>query len=437
MNETVFRSVGILVELAKLFLVVCGVLEFKIKNKWATTITIVVAVGINSVVGIVIIGAYNFFSGAVCISIVAFSVCGKKKVIYGLLSYIIICMVDLLMTSIPISFMNMSWEQLHGNKFLTIGINSVSIIIFLSVIVIKLTCHKKISDIVQNVRTLHLVAIFVGFFMYLSFMTPLVLDASVITSTQNGKALFMFALGICVLIFVGSCIAFIASSNAKERLEEIIIIKDEIAKQKEIYDKTLFTKNEEIRRFRHDINNKIYCMHLLLREGKYEELESCFKQIDEEISDFEIEIQTGSELLNAIANNILKEYKNKGVIVNWKGRILDEINMSAVDLSTIFSNLLRNAFEAAALCDQEKRVDVVVVTLRTSLSVTIKNTFTSDLTIVNGAIKTGKSDKEKHGYGLQNVNHCVEARNGLIEYIQDGNLFIVELMLPNVLGIDF
>lgn len=430
-----YRNIALLVELTKLFLVICGVLEYRIKNKWITVISVVVTMCISSALAsVVVIGAYNFFCGIACICIVALSISGKKRVIYCVLSYTAVSIVDLLLGYAAFYFIDISRTQYYESKNLMIVLNSISISIILIILLVKSVHKKSLKHIIQEMKTTQLLMIAVGLMGYLIFITYLFVAEPVINSTHFRTNVFTFVLAIGGLVFVGIFIALVISHNSKEHFKQISAMQKEIARRKDEYDIILSSKNDAIRKFKHDIKDNMFCMHLLLKDKRYDELEAYYNQIDAAISDFDIEIQTGNKLLNAIANSMLEEYKGTDVVVNWKGQLPEKINMSELDLSTIFSNLLRNAFEATALCEQEKSIDVIVKISGVSMFVIIKNTFSGNLTVVDGVIRTSKSDKENHGYVCQNVNSCVETYNGSIKYSNDDKYFIVELVLPYVLN---
>lgn len=434
MNEIVYRNIALLVELTKLFLVICGILEYRIKRKPIVAISVVFAMCISSALaGVIVISAYSFFSGVACISIVILSISGRKRILYCALSYTAICVVDLMVGNIAFFLMDISRTQYYESKYLMIGMNSISILIYLVVLVVKFICNKRIANIIQNTKTLQLVLFFVGLMASLLYITPLAFDKSVISSTDFRQSFFSFALVIGGLVFIGIYIALVISNNSRDYFKAIIATKEEIARQKEEYDIILSSKNDEIRKFKHDIKDKMFCLHLLLDDKRYDELEVYFNQIDAVISDFEIDIQTGNKLLNAIANSLFKEYKSTDVVVNWKGQLPEKINMSDLDLSTIFSNLLRNAFEATMLCEQDKSIDVTIKILDISIFVTVKNTFSGNLTIVDGVIATNKRDKKNHGYGCLNIKDCVESYNGSVKYSNNDKYFIAEVALPFVL----
>lgn len=427
MSEILFRNSVLIIEFVKLFLVVCGVLEYPIKSKWYTATLVVIAMCITSALaGVVHIDAFNFFIGVACIILVALSVVGKKKSIYSLLSYTAICVVDLTLVAVPLFIMNIGREQLHEDNYIMLGINSMSVIVIFIILIFKLARKKKVFDITQNIKTRQLLACFIGLFACLLYMTPLVLDQSFINSTNLIRNVFTLSLTISGLVFMGIYVALIISNNTKKHLEEILDLKNK-------YDKMMLSKNDEIRAFKHDIRDKLYCMQLLLDDEKYVELHKSLNELNAVIPSFEIKIQTGNRLLNAIANSLLDDYKDNNITVDWKGQLPEEINISALDMSAIFFNLLRNAFEATALCEPEKNISVVVQTLNTDIFVTIKNTFTNNLTVVDGEINTSKIDKKNHGYGLRNVDNCVKKYNGIVEYSHDNTCFTVEMILRNVL----
>jgi sensor histidine kinase regulating citrate/malate metabolism len=93
------------------------------------------------------------------------------------------------------------------------------------------------------------------------------------------------------------------------------------------------------------------------------------KKLVKKKEQFSIEIQSGSDIVNAIANNLIEENRDNGISVRWIGALPPQLNISNMDLCTVFSNILTNAFETAAPLPNDKIIEVTVKILRVNLCI--------------------------------------------------------------------
>ncbi len=204
---------------------------------------------------------------------------------------------------------------------------------------------------------------------------------------------------------------------------------EKLLKSQEEYYTMLLEKEEETKKFRHDIQNHIYCMHTLLNNKDYDELGRYFKRMDSDLKNLKGGIHTGNSLVNAIVNSIKNKYSD--VKINWKGDIPINLCLSSMDLCTIFSNLISNAFEAACQADK-KEVDVSIKVIETKLLIVVSNYTKEKPDIIDGKIKSSKKEKN-HGYGIKNIKKCVENNEGDFNITFVDNIFTAEVFFNDIL----
>ena len=102
----------------------------------------------------------------------------------------------------------------------------------------------------------------------------------------------------------------------------------------------------EMRRLRHDMNNHIICMNELYKGEKYGELGEYLKQLTNTVTEIQAPIRTGNEIVDAIISEKVEEAESFQIKIQVDGDFKG-VTISAMDLCTVFSNLLDNAIEAA------------------------------------------------------------------------------------------
>jgi len=190
----------------------------------------------------------------------------------------------------------------------------------------------------------------------------------------------------------------------------------------------LLKKEDETKKFRHDIKNHIFCMYTLFKNKKYDELERYFLDMQNTLEILRSGVNTGNVLIDAIINDISSCHKDVSLV--WKGCMPNSMKISSMNLCTVFSNLISNAYEAAEKAD-DKRVFVSVKVLETNLFVSVKNHAAEPVT-ADGSIISSKTESG-HGYGISNVRQCVEEIKGSFNIGFENGVFTAEVIFPNVI----
>lgn len=221
----------------------------------------------------------------------------------------------------------------------------------------------------------------------------------------------------------------VLNKNKNERLmRELNTLKEYISLKEEYYS-VLYEKDEKMRKFRHDIKNHIFCMHTLFQNKEYKELDRYFNTLDEDLKEISFQFNTGNKLINAIINDLTHRYKS--VSVQCTGKMPDYIGISAIDVCTIFSNILCNAFEASSKSNI-KTVDVNIAIVNLNLVVTVKNTSDTAPVIHKDRYITSKKT-DGHGYGIEIIRNCIKKNNGVLQLNYDDGIFCSKVALFGIL----
>lgn len=239
---------------------------------------------------------------------------------------------------------------------------------------------------------------------------------------------FMFVLtylSILLLIFI---VLYIRNIHMK--LEERAQIEYELKVMQKKYFQTLLEKEEDTRRYRHDMNNHVLCISQIAKK------EQAWQTLDY-IQDLQKELfliskrgyNTGIEILDILLCHYLVGLEN--TIVSVKGSGNDKLEITDVDLCIIFSNLIQNAIEEIKKLEDKEKI----------LSIEVKQgDFYTNIKIVNSTkliLKeskvpvTQKKDRKNHGIGLKNVREIIERNGGKLELIANGKVFSAIVILKN------
>ena len=197
-----------------------------------------------------------------------------------------------------------------------------------------------------------------------------------------------------------------------------------ITKQLDYY-KNMDVMDMEIRKFRHDIKNHFICMEAMLNYGNTEELKQYFRGLQAEFSIQKNMYFSGNDVIDTILNHDLSHNCQEEVNVMIRGNLPKIKTVSAIDLCTLFSNLLSNAINAANKCVSAREAELMISFSGGSRYFPIK---ISNSVLVK-EISQMKKDRN-HGYGLNKINRILEKYDGRVEQNIENELISITVYLP-------
>ena len=219
----------------------------------------------------------------------------------------------------------------------------------------------------------------------------------------------MFA--FLAILFLFACFRQQIATNRslqleKEKNEFSLFVK----LQSDHYDE-LIKKNDELRRFRHDYNYHMRVLGSYLHKGQLEDACTYLDSISKSYDASETHLYSGRPFIDSIIDDFKTKAVSEKVSWTFDGRIPNLPVKDCYALCTILSNLIKNAIEACQKVDSNPFVDISVGWLGSYISVTIKNSCSSDSSLS----ETSKGSRENHGWGLKNVRRTIESNNGVLD----------------------
>ena len=259
-----------------------------------------------------------------------------------------------------------------------------------------------------------------------SILGEFVLDIY-ISKNQFGFTLayILVVIGIFIQLFL--VVALILSRNTYREKEALA--KQYLNDQKQHYEYLKF-QERETRKFRHDLKDHMYLLSTMYAQGNLENFNTYIEEMNVKITSFGNKINVNNEIADAIFNKFYYEGKEQGIHLNVQGHFPMECNISAYDLCTILSNLLSNAMRAQMECGGGQ-IHISIRYTDTEITIIIENHYLQEPLQTKGIFQTRKTDKENHGFGLENVSECVEKNRGQIMIETENKRFKVMLCLHN------
>lgn len=412
--------VGLIIECVKLLMILCGCLNFQVKKKPVAAIIVFSLAQICLIIKGIQDREYQvstFLFIAVVIS--ALAVDGKRKWVLSLIAFLGVSCIDTLFSTIAMRIFSVSEEAIFGTSVWRAGINAISLLILTVVAGLlqklyfrKMNVGEKVKQEVQKSNGFFLGLLTVGLLAATWFILPVShLDFQWDKITEQVITVMVFSFAIVFLI-AGILLLFYHRSST--HYQELAKLNQNLLESRERYYQMILEKEEETRRFRHDMSSHVTCVKQLLREENVQEARAYLEELNGTLEDLKLKHQTGNILVNAIVNDMCAKYPD--VTFSWEGFLPVETTLSNMDMCTIFSNLLENAFYAASQCTVGGTVEVTVKSVAGALSVTIENDRTGTVEEEKGRLLTQKEDKRNHGFGTGNVKVCVAKNDGTVDF---------------------
>ncbi len=236
---------------------------------------------------------------------------------------------------------------------------------------------------------------------------------------------------ICMACLV-MMISYIFNENKRYKLyleKDMLLLET----QKNMYE-TMLVKNEETKKFRHDIQNHLICLYELVECGDLERVKNYIKGIEGNLHSNHNKVYiVGNSVIDVVLNYYISML-DTGVKVSIEGICAKNIGMSDVELCTVISNLIQNAEEALnRSVSDDKYLKIKFDSAEGYLNMQIRNSIVENMFYLDGINKipeTTKANKDEHGIGIKNVKRTIEKNGGMFEIKVADKDFIVDVMIP-------
>ncbi len=186
-----------------------------------------------------------------------------------------------------------------------------------------------------------------------------------------------------------------------------------------------------LRKIRHDIKNHAANAVALIECGKADEAAALLRNAVDVVDTISRDgINTGNNVVDVIVLSKAAVCESKGIAFTYKIEPLDEIKIDAADLSSLLSNLLDNAIEAAQKTTNGY-VKIEIFKYKAYYEICVENSFMGKISIVHNDLRllSTKSNDAMHGLGTQIIEDIARKYNGDSTWNADGEVFKSNVLL--------
>jgi hypothetical protein len=243
----------------------------------------------------------------------------------------------------------------------------------------------------------------------------------------NAFDVFYIRTLVCLFGFV----TLYAQHGQREQQREMakVILMNEMLHQQHAHYLQSKRSTEAVRRIYHDLKHQIVGLRAEIDpERRATHLDS----LEATISCYGTRVETGNGVLDVVLTAKAQEFAEHGVEFTCvvDGSVLSFI--SAIDLATLFGNALDNALEGSlTVANPEQRLVRVAAYERNGfILATFENYFTGEIQVHDGVIATSKSDKDRHGIGLDSIRRIATAYGGSSTVTLADGWFNLRILFP-------
>ncbi|MDD4369576.1 MAG: GHKL domain-containing protein [Anaerostipes sp.] len=347
------------------------------------------------------------------------------NILYGFLSYLFITVLDFAIGLFYIGVFEIKYQTAYESYIFSLFVGITSLVLLSIIALIR---KKKIK---QNVSYYEKTDYIIGnilLFGILSCGVPL-MGAIFRTTNVHRRGQALIGIVIVFLVIYIWIQRYTKVKTKKQEYENKLAVQEKYLEQQKEYYESLLNKERETKKFRHDIKQQLRCIYELEEQNKKEELHEYLSEMLKTTENIKTNIETGNEIANVVVNDIFKDCDLK---IEWKGLLPQKLNMKQSDVCVLFANLMKNAKEAT----QKTNYNIIWIDVKQykdNLSISIKNPIIEKIEIKDNRILTTKSEKDIHGFGLENIHGIVDVYNGTMEISCDEKYFILKIFLRSII----
>lgn len=240
------------------------------------------------------------------------------------------------------------------------------------------------------------------------------------------NAISLFTYG-CIIIIV---VHMISMKSANEKMGIVIETERDLKQMSENYYLALLRKEEETRKYRHDMNSHILCLKEYARKEKATDTLQYIETLEKRLDNIQKKVYfTGNDILDILLNYYLQSLDNTNISVT--GMCKSELKINDVDFCIVISNLLQNSVEEILrLQNTDRYIRISVEQGKSFLRFEIRNSSETVFFKNRELPGTQKEDKKNHGIGLTNVIETIECNQGMFEMEGNGKEVCATVVLP-------
>lgn len=182
--------------------------------------------------------------------------------------------------------------------------------------------------------------------------------------------------------------------------------------------------SENARTF-HDMHNHIGAVRTLLTAEKYEKAIEYLDNLQKPVSGIAATVWTGDETVDYLINSRIAAAESEGISFETQIEFPKGTNIGGADLCAVLGNLLDNAFDAVRkdTTSEKRSIKLTIRRINRMLIIKVVNTFNGEINLSGGKLRTTKTDRGLHGWGMESARTAAAKYDGTITTTAEDDIF--------------
>lgn len=248
------------------------------------------------------------------------------------------------------------------------------------------------------------------------------------TQTENAPLITIVAVSFLIMSLMVVNF-FTEICNAYKREKQIYTLRSDYSAVKEQL-AVQFQTSKRLKKIRHDIKNHLMNTAMLIENGEIEKARELLSEISENADKLQpvLSETTGNSLIDAVVAYKAAVCESKDLKFTYSLELLPEIKTPLSDISSVLSNLLDNAVEAAEKAETGT-VNLRIFAYKNYITIIVKNTFSQVYRQDTGRLFSKKDDSGSHGLGMEIISEICEKNGGIYKYKTSGMWFTASALM--------
>ena len=175
----------------------------------------------------------------------------------------------------------------------------------------------------------------------------------------------------------------------------------------------------------HDMHNHIGAVRSLLTAEKYDKAIEYLDDLQKPVSGIASNVWTGDETVDYLINSRIASAENEGITFETQIEFPKGTNIGGADLCAVLGNLLDNAFDAVRKdsTSESRSIKLTIRRINCMLVIKVANTFSGELRASDGKLRTTKTEKGLHGWGIESARTAAEKYSGTVQTTAENGVF--------------
>ena len=175
----------------------------------------------------------------------------------------------------------------------------------------------------------------------------------------------------------------------------------------------------------HDMHNHIGAVRSLLTAEKYDKAIEYLDDLQKPVSGITSDVWTGDETVDYLINSRIAAAQNENISFETQIEFPKGTNIGGADLCAVLGNLLDNAFDAVRKdsSSESRSIRLIIRRINCMLVIKVANTFSGELRASDGKLKTTKTEKGLHGWGIESARTAAEKYSGTVQTTAENGVF--------------